>query len=56
MSRVIWIIIDSVGIGELPDADKFGDVGANTIGNIVKSQGVRRTSDKNWRCNCIYFC
>lgn len=39
MSRVIWIIIDSVGIGELPDADKFGDVGANTIGNIVKSQG-----------------
>ncbi len=39
MSRVIWIIIDSVGIGELPDADKFGDVGANTIGNIVMSQG-----------------
>ncbi|WP_024620764.1 phosphopentomutase [Metaclostridioides mangenotii] len=39
MSRIIWIIIDSVGIGELPDANKFGDVGSNTIGNIVKTQG-----------------
>lgn len=29
--RVIWIILDSVGIGELPDADLFGDVGAGHI-------------------------
>ncbi|WP_443083838.1 phosphopentomutase [Vallitalea sp.] len=36
MSRVIWIILDSVGMGELPDADKFGDIGSNTIGNIAK--------------------
>ena len=26
IKRVIWIVLDSVGIGELPDADKFGDV------------------------------
>lgn len=39
MKRVIWIVIDSVGIGELPDADRFGDKGANTIENIIKSQG-----------------
>lgn len=34
--RVIWIVLDSVGMGELPDAARFGDVGANTIGNICK--------------------
>ena len=37
--RVIWIILDSVGIGELPDADRFGDVGADTLGNIRKVRG-----------------
>jgi phosphopentomutase len=37
MSRVIWVIVDSVGIGALPDAKKFGDEGVNTLGNIVKS-------------------
>lgn len=35
--RVIWMIIDSVGIGEMPDSKDFGDVGVNTLGNIVKS-------------------
>lgn len=40
VKRVIWIILDSVGMGELPDADKFGDVGSNTIGNIAKSVGL----------------
>lgn len=37
--RVIWIILDSVGIGALPDADRFGDVGANTLGNIARNEG-----------------
>lgn len=37
--RVIWIILDSVGIGELPDAERFGDVGADTLGNIMKVRG-----------------
>ncbi len=37
--RVIWIIIDSVGIGAAPDADVFGDVGADTIGNIIRTRG-----------------
>ena len=30
--RVIWIVLDSVGIGELPDAADYGDVGP-TLGN-----------------------
>lgn len=32
--RVFLTVIDSVGIGEMPDADKFGDVGANTLLHI----------------------
>ena len=34
MKRVIMIVLDSVGAGALPDADKYGDVGANTLGHI----------------------
>lgn len=30
------IVLDSLGIGEMPDAINFDDVGANTLGNIVK--------------------
>ncbi len=37
--RVILIVLDSVGIGELPDAGRFGDVGAHTLGNILKVRG-----------------
>ncbi|MFP4697475.1 MAG: phosphopentomutase [Eubacteriales bacterium] len=37
--RVIWIILDSVGMGELPDANRYGDEGSNTIGNISKAVG-----------------
>ncbi len=35
--RVFVIVLDSYGIGYLPDAEKFGDVGANTLATIVKS-------------------
>jgi phosphopentomutase len=35
--RVILIVMDSVGIGQLPDSEKFGDVGVNTLGNIIKA-------------------
>lgn len=36
INRVIWIILDSVGMGELPDAAAFGDQGSNTLGNIAE--------------------
>lgn len=39
INRVIWIILDSVGIGELPDAAQFGDVGTNTLENIATKEG-----------------
>ncbi len=35
-NRVIWIVLDSVGIGEMPDAAAYGDVGSNTLGNIAR--------------------
>jgi phosphopentomutase len=34
--RIIWIVLDSVGIGAMPDAADFGDVGSDTLGNIAK--------------------
>lgn len=37
MKRVIWIVIDSVGIGELPDAHLYNDEGSNTLENIYKN-------------------
>jgi len=35
--RVFLIVLDSYGIGELPDAADFGDVGSNTLRTITKS-------------------
>jgi phosphopentomutase len=35
-SRIIVIVIDSAGIGELEDAGEYGDEGSNTIGNIAR--------------------
>src|SRR5271157_2727264 len=32
--RITWIVLDSVGIGEMPDAAAYGDVGSDTLGNI----------------------
>lgn len=37
--RVILVVLDSVGIGALPDADKYGDEKSNTLGNISRSIG-----------------
>lgn len=37
MKRVFLIVLDSFGIGEMPDADQFGDVGTNTLLTCAKS-------------------
>jgi len=39
--RVIWVVLDSVGIGELPDAAEYGDVGRNTLGHIAESRALK---------------
>lgn len=38
--RVHLIVLDSVGIGQAPDADKFNDVGADTLGHIAEVAGL----------------
>ena len=37
--RVILIVLDSCGVGELPDAFEYGDQGSNTLGNTAKNAG-----------------
>jgi len=39
--RVVVIVLDSVGIGELPDAGRYGDEGSNTLGNIARHVPLR---------------
>ena len=38
MKRVFLIVLDSFGIGEMPDAANYGDKGSNTLGTVAKSQ------------------
>jgi phosphopentomutase len=39
--RVIWIVLDSVGIGALPDAADYDDVGRSTLGHIGEARPLR---------------
>ncbi len=39
ISRAILIILDSVGVGELPDAALYGDAGSDTLGNMARALG-----------------
>lgn len=39
INRIILLILDSLGIGELPDAKEYKDEGSNTLGNIIKALG-----------------
>jgi len=44
--RIIWIVLDSVGVGEMPDAADYGDAGSDTLGNLAR---VRPLSLPNLR-------
>ncbi|MCP4214645.1 MAG: phosphopentomutase [bacterium] len=39
IKRTIVIVLDSVGVGELPDAGEYGDIGSNTLGHIAEQTG-----------------
>lgn len=39
VNRVTLIVLDSVGCGDAPDADAYGDLGSNTLGNIARVMG-----------------
>lgn len=38
--RALILLLDGCGVGELPDADKYGDVGSSTIPNVAKEYGA----------------
>ena len=40
-NRVIVIVLDSVGAGELPDAAQYGDTGSDTLGNLAAAVPLR---------------
>ncbi len=42
MKRVVLIVLDGVGIGELPDAAKYHDQGSHTLGNLARAVGGLR--------------
>ncbi len=60
--RIFLIVLDSVGIGEAPDADKYGDVGSNTIrsistnpnfsANTMSSLGLFNVDGVDYHENC----
>ena len=39
MARACVIVLDAVGAGALPDASRYGDENANTLGNVAKVVG-----------------
>jgi len=39
LNNFIVVVLDSVGIGEMPDAEKYGDKGSDTLGNMAKKLG-----------------
>jgi phosphopentomutase len=40
-NRIVLLVLDSVGIGEMPDAADYGDQGADTLGHTLASREVR---------------
>ncbi len=38
IDRITIIVLDSLGVGALPDADRYGDAGSNTLGGICKGK------------------
>ena len=41
MKRIFLIVLDSFGIGGLPDSEQFGDVGVNTLASCAKSEKLQ---------------
>ena len=53
VSRAIVIVLDSVGVGALPDADAYGDEGSHTLGHICAATDVRLPTLQALGLGCI---
>jgi phosphopentomutase len=47
-SRICLIVLDSVGMGEMPDAADWGDAGADTLGHICETRAVKLPNLQAW--------
>ncbi len=41
-NRVVVIVLDSCGVGEAPDAERYGDLGASTLPHVARACGGLR--------------
>jgi phosphopentomutase len=46
--RITLIVLDSLGMGEMPDAAAWGDAGADTLGHICESRAVKLPNLRSW--------
>ena len=46
--RITLIVLDSLGMGEMPDAAEWGDAGADTLGHICESRQVSLPTLRGW--------
>lgn len=53
MARAFILVLDSFGIGAAPDADKFGDVGADTFGHIAEWCAAGNTTEDRPKAGAI---
>jgi phosphopentomutase len=53
VSRVLVLVLDSLGIGELPDAHVYGDEGSNTLGNISRQVPLETPALQALGLGCI---
>jgi phosphopentomutase len=55
VKRALVIILDGVGIGELPDAARYGDEGSDTLGNLSRAvDGLHLPTLENMGLGCIH--
>jgi phosphopentomutase len=47
-NRIVLMVLDSAGIGEMPDAANWGDAGADTLGHILESRPVKLPNLQNF--------
>ena len=53
--RIFVVVLDSLGIGAMPDSPRFGDNGVDTFGHILERMGTLETSIRRgkWRASPI---
>ena len=49
MTRALLLVLDSVGFGGAPDADRFGDAGSDTVGHIAEAAAAGRADREGLR-------